>query len=180
MASNYTENYNLCQWEATDQVLRTEFNEDNTKVDTALNGLSTQLGTKASQTALDTLAATVSKKADQSALTATANTIPKIVVGSYVGDGKLERKISLSFTPKAVYLCPSHGATFINAYNGDRYYWGGLAVQGSPLKWIDYPTADITFLKIETNGFSVSYYAGGNHNSSSNTQDMIYHYLAIG
>lgn len=39
MASNYTENYGLCQWEATDQVLRTEFNEDNQKVDTALSSL---------------------------------------------------------------------------------------------------------------------------------------------
>lgn len=39
MASNYTENYGLCQWEATDQVLREEFNEDNAKVDTALQDL---------------------------------------------------------------------------------------------------------------------------------------------
>ena len=39
MASNYTENYGLCQWEATDQVLREEFNQDNAKVDTALEAL---------------------------------------------------------------------------------------------------------------------------------------------
>lgn len=39
MASNYTENYGLCQWEATDQVLRTEFNEDNAKIDTELLNL---------------------------------------------------------------------------------------------------------------------------------------------
>ena len=39
MASNYTENYGLCQWEATDQVLRTEFNEGNAKVDEALKEL---------------------------------------------------------------------------------------------------------------------------------------------
>lgn len=36
MASNYTENFGLCQWEATDAVLRTDFNEDNAKVDAAL------------------------------------------------------------------------------------------------------------------------------------------------
>lgn len=36
MASNYTENLGLCQWEATDHVLRTEFNEDNQKIDAAL------------------------------------------------------------------------------------------------------------------------------------------------
>lgn len=39
MASNYTEQYNLCQWEATDQVLRTDFNEDNAKLEAALNAL---------------------------------------------------------------------------------------------------------------------------------------------
>ena len=46
MASNYTENYNLCQWEATDQVLRTEFNEDNTKIDAVLTSIQTILNGK--------------------------------------------------------------------------------------------------------------------------------------
>lgn len=36
MASNYTENYGLCQWEATDQVLREEFNQNNAQLDMAL------------------------------------------------------------------------------------------------------------------------------------------------
>lgn len=45
MASNYTENFGLCQWETTDQVLRTEFNEDNAKVDAILKDLSTQTET---------------------------------------------------------------------------------------------------------------------------------------
>ena len=36
MASNQTQNYGLNQWEATDQVLRTEFNADNQKIDAAL------------------------------------------------------------------------------------------------------------------------------------------------
>lgn len=36
MASNHTQHYGLCQWEATDQVLRTEFNEDNVKLEEAL------------------------------------------------------------------------------------------------------------------------------------------------
>ena len=42
MASNYTTNYQLNQWEAGDQVLRTEFNQDNQKIDTALAGLAGQ------------------------------------------------------------------------------------------------------------------------------------------
>ena len=39
MATNHTTNYQLNQWEAGDQVLRTEFNQDNQKIDTALAGL---------------------------------------------------------------------------------------------------------------------------------------------
>ena len=36
MSTHHTTNYNLNQWEATDKVLRTEFNEDNAKIDAAL------------------------------------------------------------------------------------------------------------------------------------------------
>jgi len=56
MASNYTSNYNLCQWQASDKVLRTEFNADNAKIDAALAGLERS---KASATALSSLKSTV-------------------------------------------------------------------------------------------------------------------------
>ena len=36
MASGYTANYRLCQWEPEDQFLREEFNQDNEKIDAAL------------------------------------------------------------------------------------------------------------------------------------------------
>lgn len=36
MATNHTENYELNQWLATDQVQRTDFNADNAKIDAAL------------------------------------------------------------------------------------------------------------------------------------------------
>lgn len=39
MASNYTEKYKLCQWEATDAVLRTDFNEDNAKLEAVLSDM---------------------------------------------------------------------------------------------------------------------------------------------
>ena len=39
MSTNHTPNFNLCQWEATDKVLRTDFNEDNQKIDAALAGM---------------------------------------------------------------------------------------------------------------------------------------------
>ena len=43
MASNYTEHYDLCQWEATDQVQRTDFNADNAKIDAALTARNCQI-----------------------------------------------------------------------------------------------------------------------------------------
>ena len=39
MASNYTTNYNLCQWQPTDQVQRTDFNADNARLEAALSSL---------------------------------------------------------------------------------------------------------------------------------------------
>ncbi|NCB63390.1 MAG: hypothetical protein EOM52_07210 [Clostridia bacterium] len=38
MASNQTEHYGLNQWEGSDDFLRTEFNEDNRRVDAAMAG----------------------------------------------------------------------------------------------------------------------------------------------
>ena len=39
MSTNYTENFDLCQWEPTDPVIRTDFNADNAKIDAALAAL---------------------------------------------------------------------------------------------------------------------------------------------
>ena len=59
MASNQTTNYQLNQWESTDQVLRTDFNADNAKLDAVLAGLAEDVSGKAGQTALDALSSTV-------------------------------------------------------------------------------------------------------------------------
>ena len=66
MASNQTSNYGLNQWEATDQVLRTEFNADNLKIDTALKTLSSQVADKAAQSTVNSLTQVVCSKANQS------------------------------------------------------------------------------------------------------------------
>jgi len=68
MASNYTSNYGLCQWQASDKVLRTEFNADNAKIDAALNSMASSISGKASASALNSLKTTVNGKASQSAL----------------------------------------------------------------------------------------------------------------
>ena len=61
MASNYTEHYDLCQWEATDQVQRTDFNADNAKIDAALNTLAGQVVEKADGDDLAALSETVAE-----------------------------------------------------------------------------------------------------------------------
>ena len=77
MASNYTTNYNLCQWQPTDQVQRTDFNADNAKLDAALAAkaeaaaLTAAVGrvtalenTRATQTALNQVNATLTARAN--------------------------------------------------------------------------------------------------------------------
>ena len=44
MPTNHTEHYSLSQWEAEDKVLRTDFNEDNARIDAALAGLEARKG----------------------------------------------------------------------------------------------------------------------------------------
>ena len=75
MASNYTTNYNLCQWEPTDQVSHTDFNADNAKLDAALKSLSTQVIQKANQSAVNTLITAVNQKADASTVSALSQTV---------------------------------------------------------------------------------------------------------
>ena len=157
MASNYTTNYQLNQWEPTDAVQRVEFNQDNAKVDTALKSLSDQVVQKADQSALNTLISAVNQKADASTVTELSGEVDqieanltKIVFGSYTGDGAESRKITLSAgTPKAVLLFTNWGMT---GSSGSTY--GGLATQSVSLKTY-HQTA--TALNIVTGGFRVYY-----------------------
>ena len=57
MSSQKTEHYELNQWLATDQVLRTDFNADNAKIDAALNTLAGQVSGKADGEAFQALSA---------------------------------------------------------------------------------------------------------------------------
>ena len=76
MSSQKTEHYELNQWLATDQVLRTDFNADNAKIDAAL-------ADKAEASALETLSATVASHA--AALTKLGNC--QMQIFSYTGTG---------------------------------------------------------------------------------------------
>lgn len=85
MSANYTQNYNLCQWEAQDKVLRTDFNEDNAKIDAALTGLQSRLNT--TNTKLNA---------------AYSAENPPVQAGYYTGNGAPSQFIHTGFRPKAV------------------------------------------------------------------------------
>ena len=86
--ATYTTNYQLHQWEATDDFLRTDFNEDFAKIDAAI------------RSAVET-----------------AQAKPEMVTGSYTGNSGENREIALGFRPKAVILfCREYDS--VMAYEG--------------------------------------------------------------
>ena len=108
--ASYTTNYQLHQWVPEDNFLRTDFNQDFQRIDTAIKGVETgadaKLAQKADKTALTSLAATVDGKAE-------------IVTGSYTGSGGT-KTVSLGFRPKLVVVPLS------------AYYTAAAAAGGSP------------------------------------------------
>lgn len=175
MASNHTEHFSLNQWQADDQVKRTDFNEDNAKIDAALNDLSGGLAEKADQAALDALAAEVAKKATTAALETVSKKLaamPCLVTGTYTGDGTDSRLISLGFQPKALLVMREEGYS-ARPYTDD--YYGGLALPGKPVcLQTSYGTNYI--LTIESKGFRVYY--NRDRYILSNQKDTNYYYLA--
>ena len=161
MASNQTSNYGLSQWEATDKVLREEFNQDNAKIDAAL---------------------AQEKAAREEAVAAVAATVLKVATGTYTGDGAASRTITLSFTPKAVLLCTISGVMYVSS--GSGYVYGGLALEGHPVLKATSDGATVTnhtALEIVNNGFR-AYCTQLTEYSAirCNYNGSIYHYIAVG
>ena len=164
MATNYTTNYQLCQWEATEKVLRTDFNEDNQKIDAALSAHDTALAGKVSSGELAALDQRTTALENRSTL----------ITGTYKGDGAASRTISLGFTPKAVLVMPATGH-MSDAYLGYRY--GGLALGQSPVTTSWGSEAGDPVLNITEGGFQVYY----DHSEDifSNQEDTLYHYIVL-
>lgn len=117
MASNYTESYGLCQWEATDQVLRTEFNENNAKIDAALKGLAAQ------DVALGEL---VSKCGNC-----------KMYLTTYTGKGSAitEQSISFPWLPWVVIIMGADGYTMITTPEQKKIYINPSSVYTFATTW---------------------------------------------
>ena len=136
-----TANYQLNQWVKSDRIQMEDFNSDNAKIDAAL-------------------------KANADAVAAVQTAVPKIVFGTYIGDGTATRTIPLDFTPKAVLVITAYGASFAPY---DTY--GGLALENYDVEY-----GDKKAVHIVTNGFTVYHASPCLVNASS----IRYHYLAIG
>lgn len=164
MASKQTEHYGLSLWEATDQVVRLDFNSDNEKIDAGM---------------AENKAAAAAAKETAENLAAVAYTTENapFVLGSYTGNGVAKRKIALGFTPKAVLLCSSHGRI---VFGSDSHY-GGLALPGANVSisesagrtsWSD----SHTVVAITDGGFLVN---AGTSGIYSNKSSYAYYYMAM-
>ena len=157
---NRTNNYNLCQWEETDRVQRTDFNEDNAKIDAAV---------KAVDRRVDGLEAS---KADKTALAAVEAKISRIVTGTYAGTGGSSgvRRISLPGRPKLVLIRTD--------YPNTSHHDEAIAITDICLcrchtyhsLSVDPPTSGYA---LENNGFTVPANCDQNYSGSTN------YYLAV-
>ena len=158
MATNYTTNYGLCQWEPEDNFLREEFNQDNAKIDEALAAKADSADMNSQVAALEARISTLESRVD-------------VESGTYTGDGAASKYISLSFQPRAVLVEHRNG---VRHDSGLMAAEGGLAVTGSDLKSTT-SSWDINALRISGSGFYVS----GELGSNLNTASQVYHYLAF-
>ena len=165
MATNQTANYDLNQWLSTDQVLRTDFNADNAKLDAVLAGLAETAAGKAEQTAVDALSAQVAA-------------LPRIAAGTYVGTGtsdssgpcRLDFTDSLGRPPQLVVVRPQAGM-------GD-----GLVLLQGMTESMDALSGNYgsgSNNTVSWSGASVSWYAQYAA-SQFNTKGETYYYFAIG
>ena len=84
--ATYTSNYGLHQWAPEDNFLRTDFNEDLEKIDTALQTLETD---KASVESMQAVQELTQQRC-------------RIITGSYQGDDTRDRFIDIGTQPKVV------------------------------------------------------------------------------
>ena len=157
MASNYTSNYGLCQWEATDQVLRTEFNEDNAKVDAALQELLEK------NTALNSAITAVTAAAGNCQMELFTYT----GTGTY-GEGKAKK---ITFTTKPdVYMIVGYN-TLLLGLGGNKK---PLMIAEDAISGAFLDETDITW---NGNSFSIINYVSAQY--QMNTKDKLYWVMGL-
>ena len=129
MASSYTSSYQLCQWEAGDKVLRTDFNGDNQKIDAALAGLAEELeeGFAGHAATLSGHTATLSQHAQQLEEIEEKATAKLLLSGTVSGNTSTSHTIPMSGIAwedwTSVYVTVE--ATTLNGYGDCDIYING-------------------------------------------------------
>ena len=157
MASGQTEFYQLNQWQAEDQVLRTEFNQDNAKVDAALHALAqTASGLSQSIAGLNQSITALNQAV------AAAGTC-SFVSGSYTGDGTQSTTLTFEKKPYVllVYNSSTMGLYFRGADKGARLY-SASTVNMHNVAWGDHTVT-----------------RSGDNNAILNLNGAVYNYLAL-
>ena len=167
MASNYTEHYDLCQWEATDAVRRVEFNADNAKVDAAL----------------DALAGQVAEKADRDDLAALSETVAEVSAGmgncdmellTYTGTGAMGQssptRITFSVLPDA-FLVVGDLAILLGR--------GGVKEAILACKDVIYSESFVSTSSLTWTGTQMSLYNGVDARYQMNSENKVYWVLGL-
>lgn len=160
MASNFTEHFKLNQWERSDKVLMEDFNEDNAKIDGAIQAeavaraaadqelsqvFNQALALKADSTTVSSLSSTVS--GHTSTLAKKGNC--RIYTTSYVGSGTYGASnpncLQFSSKPAVVFLAGPTGAQ-------------GVLIQGHSNTRIPETSRGGGYLHLTWSGNSVSWY----------------------
>ena len=89
--------------------------------------------------------------------------------GSYTGDGEEVRAVSLGLQPKALLLAGRNGVM-----NAGYHCYGGLAFTGLPCTHLNQNVIELT-----ADGFLVRYDDQGGSSLATNTNGMVYYYLAV-
>ena len=108
MSSQKTEHYELNQWLATDQVLRTDFNADNAKIDGALAEKAQAADLEALSSAVSGLSATVAEHT--AAIAGLGNC--QIYTTSYAGNGADSRTHTFPGPAAAIFISGLHFQLF--------------------------------------------------------------------
>lgn len=167
MATNHTEHYELNQWLATDQVLRTDFNADNAKLDAALHALAGQ----------------VAEKTDGEDLTALSETVAAMSAGmgncnmellTYTGTGTMGQssptRITFSALPDA-FLVVGDLAILLGR--------GGVKEAILACKDVTYSESFISSSSLTWTGTQMSLYNGVNARYQMNSENKVYWVLGL-
>ena len=163
MTSNYTDKYQLSQWEKSDKVQMEDFNSDNQKIEDAL-------AAKAEQSEVDELSNTVAAALPE---------MPRVATGTYPGTGKYgvndPVRITFPFEPKLVVVVNggSH-AIFLNGNpsaemrSGIYIAYYAVTWEGDTMSW---------YITSATSGTANS---GLNASLQLNAANATHRYFAIG